>query len=141
MLHRKRYLNNKKSIVTVRLFVRHHAYHTKHPFNPLTANEELSRHGNLTFLWTWTLKKSDNPGSQRVKLQKKYENCDFFFTIFIFLFNDLTANDEISRHENLTLLWTWTLKWVPRSFTTHVPLYITLGPLINLSKNSENPGS
>ena len=37
MLHRKRYLNNKKSIVTVRLF----AIVTKHPFNSLTANEEL----------------------------------------------------------------------------------------------------
>ena len=35
---------------------------------------------------------------------KKYENCNFFFTIFIFLFNPLTANDEISRHENLTFL-------------------------------------
>ena len=23
--------------------------------NPLTANDELSRHENLTFLWTWIL--------------------------------------------------------------------------------------
>ena len=34
--------------------------------------------------------------------------------------NPLTANDELSRHENLTLLWTWTLRWVPKSFATHV---------------------
>ena len=26
----------------------------------------------------------------------------FFFKISIFLFNPLTANDELSRHENLT---------------------------------------
>ena len=35
-----------------------------------------------------------------------------------FLFNPLTANDELSRHENLTFFWTWILRWVPRSFAT-----------------------
>ena len=45
-----------------------------------------------------------------------------FFKIFIFLFNPLTANDELSRHENLTFLWTWILRWVPRSFATHASL-------------------
>ena len=40
--------------------------------------------------------------------------------------NPLTANDEISRHENLTFLWTWTLRWVPRSFATHASLCNTL---------------
>ena len=36
--------------------------------------------------------------------------------------NPLTANDELSRHENLTFLWTWILRWVPRSFATHASL-------------------
>ena len=63
-----------------------------------------------------------------------------FFTIFIFLYNPLTANDELSRHENLTFLWTWTLRWVPRSFATHASLCNTL-PSNKLSKNSENPSS
>ena len=41
-------------------------------------------------------------------------------------FNPLTANDELSRHENLTFLWTWTLRWVPRSFATDASLCNTL---------------
>ena len=49
-----------------------------------------------------------------------------FFTIFIFLFNPLSANVELSRHENLTFLWTWILRWVPRSFATHASLCNTL---------------
>ena len=42
------------------------------------------------------------------------------------LFKPLAANDELSRLENLTLLWTWILKWVPRSFATHASLCNTL---------------
>ena len=41
-------------------------------------------------------------------------------------FNPLTANDELSRLENLTFLWTWILRWVPRSFATHASLCNTL---------------
>ena len=40
----------------------------------------------------------------------------------LFKFNPLTANDELSRHENLTFLWTWILRWVPRSFATNASL-------------------
>ena len=42
--------------------------------------------------------------------------------------NPLTVyfNDELSRHENLTFLWTWILRWVPRSFATHASLCNTL---------------
>ena len=40
--------------------------------------------------------------------------------------NPLTANGELSRHENLTFLWTWILRWVPRSFATHASLSKTL---------------
>ena len=49
-----------------------------------------------------------------------------FFIISIFLLNPLTANDELSRLENLTFLWTWILRWVPRSFATHASLLNTL---------------
>ena len=41
-------------------------------------------------------------------------------------FNPLTANDEISRLENSTFLWTWILRWVPWSFATHASLCNTL---------------
>ena len=44
----------------------------------------------------------------------------------VFFFNPLTANNEISRLENLTFLWTWILRWVPRSFVTHASLCNTL---------------
>ena len=37
-------------------------------------------------------------------------------------FNPLTANDELSHHGNLIFLWTWILRWVPRSFATHASL-------------------
>ena len=54
--------------------------------------------------------------------------------------NPLTANDELSRPENLTFLWTWILRLVTRSFANHASLCNT--PFSNkLSKNSENPGS
>ena len=35
-----------------------HMYMLKYvnPFNPLSTNGKLSRHENLTFLWTWTLR-------------------------------------------------------------------------------------
>ena len=41
-------------------------------------------------------------------------------------FNPLTANDELSRHENLNFLWAWILRWVFRSFATHTSLCNTL---------------
>ena len=44
----------------------------------------------------------------------------------IYKINPLTANEELSRHENLTFLWNWTLRWVPRSFATHNSLCNTL---------------
>ena len=40
--------------------------------------------------------------------------------------NLLSANGKLSYHENLTFLWTWILKWVPRSFATHASLCNTL---------------
>ena len=40
--------------------------------------------------------------------------------------NPLSANVELSRHENLSFLWTWILRWVPRSFATHASLCNTL---------------
>ena len=45
----------------------------------------------------------------------KAERGNYLFSVDI---NPLTANDELSCHENLTFLWTWILRWVPRSFTT-----------------------
>ena len=48
----------------------------------------------------------------------------------------LTANDEITRFENLTRI----LSWVPRSFATHISFCNTLSSN-KLSKDSENPGS
>ena len=74
------------------------------------------------------------------------KNVNSWYVLTIFLlkpqnilsmfFNPLTANDELSRHEILTFLWTWTLKWVPRSFATHASLCNTLSSH-KLSKNSE----
>ena len=49
----------------------------------------------------------------------------YFHNLHIFV-NPLTTNDELSRHENLTFLWTWTLRWVPRSFATNASLCNTL---------------
>ena len=45
---------------------------------------------------------------------------------WIYLFNPLSVNGELSRHENLTFFWTWILRWVPRSFATHASLCNTL---------------
>ena len=113
--------------------------------NPLTANDELSRHENLTFLWTWILRWVPRSFPTQASLRnalpsnklcpktmkilavkglnyQKVWKFWLFFKIFIFLFNPLTANDELSRHENLTFLWTWILRWVPRSFATHASL-------------------
>ena len=39
------------------------------------------------------------------------------------LLKTLSVNDELSRHENL---WTWILRWVPRSFATHASFSNTL---------------
>ena len=59
--------------------------------------------------------------------------------LVIVFFNPLTANDELSRYENLNFLWTWILRWVPRNFATHTSLSNTVSS--NMSKNSENPCS
>ena len=40
--------------------------------------------------------------------------------------NLLSGNGKLSYHENLTFLWTWILKWVPRNFATHASLCNTL---------------
>ena len=40
--------------------------------------------------------------------------------------NPLSANGELSYHENLTFLWTWILRCVPRSFATNASLCNTL---------------
>ena len=50
------------------------------------------------------------------------------YTFFIFLFNSLTANDELSRLENLTFLCTWIMRYLKdtKSFTTHACLCNTL---------------
>ena len=42
------------------------------------------------------------------------------------VFNPLTANDKLSRHEDLTFLWTWILRWDTRSFATIASLCNTL---------------
>ena len=117
--------------------------------NPLTTNDELSRHKNLTFLWTWILRwvprsfathaslcntlPSNKLCPKTVKIPvvkvlnyQKVRKLWLFSTILIFLFNPLTTNDRLLRHENLTFLWTWTERWVPRSFATHASLCNTL---------------
>ena len=75
---------------------------------------------------------------QSIKDNKSY--CYSVFKEFTFLFDPLTTNDELSRHENLTFLWTWTQRWVPRSFATHASLCNNLSSN-KLSKNSKNPDS
>ena len=42
------------------------------------------------------------------------------------IFNPLTAKNEISLPENMTFLWTWILRWLPRSAATHASLCNTL---------------
>ena len=54
------------------------------------------------------------------------------------LVNPLTAKDELSRHANLTFLWSWTSRRVPRRVATHAPFVILYHLLHNKSKNSEN---
>ena len=118
-------------------------------FNPLTTNDGLLRHEDLTFLWSWTLRwvprsfathaslcnalPSNKLCLKTVKIPvvkglnyQKVWKLWLFFTILMFLFNPLTTNDGLLRHENLTFLWTWTLRWVPRSFATHASLCNTL---------------
>ena len=53
-----------------------------------------------------------------VKTSKNKIKLNNMITKILSRLNPLTANDEISRHENLTFLWTWILRWVPRSFAT-----------------------
>ena len=53
------------------------------------------------------------------------EHWPYNTAVYIYI-NRLTANAELSRHENLTFLCTWTLRWVPRSFATHASLCNTL---------------
>ena len=62
-----------------------------------------------------------------VRFLKMYKICHMFPGIYykyqsISCLNPLSANGELSRHENLTLLWTWILRQVPRSFATHASL-------------------
>ena len=59
-----------------------------------------------------------------VHCQTTYIYIVYFWILYfrMCLFNPLTANDELFRHENLTFLWTWILRWVPRSFATHASL-------------------
>ena len=42
------------------------------------------------------------------------------------ILNPLTAKDRISSPLNLTILWSWILRWVPGSVSTHAPLCNTL---------------
>ena len=53
-----------------------------------------------------------------------------FFTILIFLFAPLTTNDRILCQENLTFLWTWTLRWYLGALQPMF-LCVTLCPRIN----------
>ena len=50
--------------------------------------------------------------------------------------NPLSANGKLSRHENLTFLKAWILRWLPRSFATHASLCNTLSSnkLYNVQK-------
>ena len=62
--------------------------------------------------------------SSRLAVFVRRKNIKTYFQMFSL--DPWTANDELSRHENLTFLWTWTLMWVPRSFATHAALCNTL---------------
>ena len=82
-------------------------------------------------------------------LLDKLQNCGFRGIYNIWLWSYLTGREQFvhiggknSSMEfiNLTFLWTWTMRWVPRSFVTHASLCNTL-PSNKMSKNSENPGS
>ena len=55
-----------------------------------------------------------------------HSRCYFSFGLQYTPINTLTANGELSRHGNLNFLWTWTLRWVTRSFATHASLCNTL---------------
>ena len=55
-------------------------------------------------------------------VQRSYKS-DLFSQFF---FHPLSANGELSRHENSTFLWTWILRWVPRSSATYASLCNTL---------------
>ena len=59
------------------------------------------------------------------KLSKSMKVMTFYHN-FNILFTPLATNDGLLRHENLTFLWTWTLRWVPRIFATHASLCNTL---------------
>ena len=55
-----------------------------------------------------------------------------YSNMFPVYFNPLTANDELSRHENLTFLWTWTLRYLGAS--RPMLLCVILCPLLNVQK-------
>ena len=61
-----------------------------------------------------------------VKKSNKGQRLLTMSITWIYLFNPLSVNGELSRHENLTFFWTWILRWVPRSFATHASLCNTL---------------
>ena len=64
---------------------------------------------------------------QSIKDNKSY--CYNVFKVFTFLFDPLTINDELSRHENLTFLWTWYLE-----ASRPMLLCAIICPLINCPK-------
>ena len=53
--------------------------------------------------------------------------------------NPLTVTAEYIQHGNLTYLWSWSPRRLPRSAATHAPLCNTVSTdkLSQLSKNSE----
>ena len=55
------------------------------------------------------------------------------------IFNPLTTNDGLLRHENFIFLWTWTLRWVPTSFAIHAFLCNTLPSNKLLTKTVKIP--
>ena len=53
-----------------------------------------------------------------------------FYNFTMCFYNPLTAKNEISLPKDLTFLWTWILRWVPKSSATHASLCITLSLFI-----------
>ena len=103
-------------------------------------NWQLAKH------FYFTIKHSLILQYYNLKDNKKFKECPItFFVLFLFrnsliiisLFNPLTAKDKISFSKNLTFLWSWILRWKPRSAATHAPLCNTLSSN-KLSKYSEN---
>ena len=75
------------------------------------------------------------PNQIESRNENMFDRYPFFFYIkfsgYIFFYkgipiNPLTDNYELSRHENLTFLWTSILRWIPRSVANHAFLCNTL---------------